>query len=742
MTFKELSKYLILAMTIVNMSCKNNEANTSPKSVTMSPQKKSDDAINITTTFVPNQTNFGVAVAGQKYNPFGMRGPNSFYRTAMDMQMLGFKTLKIWLNVELLGFDSVIPTSERSKISSAIDILNRPEYQKILNLDFDTFDFLVDSFSDTANIWAAAAQGYSEADKQEIYNSMYQTATWLLNRFNGTGKTIILQNHEGDWHMFDINSDKPPTDQQLQNMTAYLAIRQTAVNDARKNSNAQNVKIYHMCEVVNVVKPMQTGFPGIVNKILPNVTCDLVGYSAYDSSLNSATLFSQAYNYIRSNARPSPFFGNNQVAVSELGYTERQDGAARLKLYQDSLKYAVEQSAPYILLWTSYDNECGTGTALPMGASLKTSDCNGFWVRRPDGTLSEMYKSTLKYLSLSGTSYLQNAYRFFLDRDASSDEINNLQNTFNTGSVPEIDAMIQNSDEAKSSYVKRLYQEVLNREPDHEGYANWMTRIKQPGQLLVDASNEFLRTAYKELSQSNPQSPYACNNALLASKQTLLANQSLTSCNRQYTLSLQNDGNVLLNRSDNKAVWATNTGNSNGSSFVMQEDGNVVLYAGGTGKSLWSSNTGGHPGAYLVVQDDGNLAIYAANTSEKPIWSVPQKVCSSTLQDGQELAADQSITSCNGQFSLVVQSDGNLVVYDSGGKALWSTNTGGKGGKSAVMQNDGNLVLYQSQTGKVLWTSNTGGNPGASATIQDDGNFVIYSSQSPGKALWSWKTSR
>jgi len=76
---------------------------------------------------------------------------------------------------------------------------------------------------------------------------------------------------------------------------------------------------------------------------------------------------------------------------------------------------------------------------------------------------------------------------------------------------------------------------------------------------------------------------------------------------------------------------------------------------------------------------------------------------------------------------LVMQEDGNLVIYSADGKALWSTGTYGNPGAYKVMQSDGNLVIY-SKDGKALWSSGTYGTPGAYDVMQEDGNYVIYSS--------------
>lgn len=97
------------------------------------------------------------------------------------------------------------------------------------------------------------------------------------------------------------------------------------------------------------------------------------------------------------------------------------------------------------------------------------------------------------------------------------------------------------------------------------------------------------------------------------------------------------------------------------------------------------------------------------------------------------LAANDTIPSCDGRFTLYMQGDGNLVLYRNGGGALWSTETWGQPGNVAVMQDDGNLVVY-SASGHPRWSSGTHGNPGAVLAMQDDGNLVIYKGSSP---LWS-----
>jgi hypothetical protein len=110
----------------------------------------------------------------------------------------------------------------------------------------------------------------------------------------------------------------------------------------------------------------------------------------------------------------------------------------------------------------------------------------------------------------------------------------------------------------------------------------------------------------------------------------------------------------------------------------------------------------------------------------------PSPTCTGDVSPGL-FTRDSPVSSCDGRFLLVFQSDGNLVLYPSGSdRALWSSNTGNKNATSAQFQNDGNLVVYSGTT--PLWNSMTGGNPGAVLVLQNDGNLVISLQQ---RVLWS-----
>lgn len=108
------------------------------------------------------------------------------------------------------------------------------------------------------------------------------------------------------------------------------------------------------------------------------------------------------------------------------------------------------------------------------------------------------------------------------------------------------------------------------------------------------------------------------------------------------------------------------------------------------------------------------------------------------LSSGERLPQGGFILSANGRTMLVLQHDGNLVVYAAdSGRPLWASGTQGSGVKSVIMQGDGNLVLLDDNDGPV-WASATQGHPGAFLHAQDDGNVVMVTPD--GTPIWDTGT--
>jgi nucleoid-associated protein YgaU len=101
----------------------------------------------------------------------------------------------------------------------------------------------------------------------------------------------------------------------------------------------------------------------------------------------------------------------------------------------------------------------------------------------------------------------------------------------------------------------------------------------------------------------------------LTEGQKLVRGESLASNNGAYTLTLQDDGNLVL-ASRGQALWATSTDGKDVVRAEVQRDGNFVLYT--ADKPVWHTDTKGKKNVKLVLQDDRNLVLYAA---DGPAWS-------------------------------------------------------------------------------------------------------------------------
>ncbi|MBA3757275.1 hypothetical protein H0X09_00185 [Candidatus Saccharibacteria bacterium] len=231
-------------------------------------------------------------------------------------------------------------------------------------------------------------------------------------------------------------------------------------------------------------------------------------------------------------------------------------------------------------------------------------------------------------------------------------------------------------------------------------------------------------------------SPSNSTNTTLGSGGILNKDDYLLSPDSQTVLTLQKDGNLTLN-SNFKSVWSTGP-LAGASRVVMQPDGNLVLYSLNN-VPLWNSETSGNPGSQVVLQTDGNMVIY--NSSNTPVWASytihrPDHLSyiNTTLGVGR-LYPGQSIETADRRFRLILQPDGNLVLY-SPTRPTWATGTDGKQVSFLAMQPDGNLVLYDKST-RPLWHSSTSGRGSLRMIMQPDGNLVLYNNAN----LPFWHTS-
>ena len=120
------------------------------------------------------------------------------------------------------------------------------------------------------------------------------------------------------------------------------------------------------------------------------------------------------------------------------------------------------------------------------------------------------------------------------------------------------------------------------------------------------------------------------------------------------------------------------------------------------------------------------------------LFSPGDSVLATLIPVGTVFGPSSWAASPNNEYYLIMQGDGNLVLYQLVGpnsapaqgvtlnlKSMWGTNTAGNSDAVFAVQPDGNLVVYGTQVNS-LWASNTNGVWPAGLYLQDDGNLVLY----------------
>lgn len=219
--------------------------------------------------------------------------------------------------------------------------------------------------------------------------------------------------------------------------------------------------------------------------------------------------------------------------------------------------------------------------------------------------------------------------------------------------------------------------------------------------------------------------------------QALHQGDSLTSGSGAYTFIMQGDGNAVV-YGPSGPLWSSRT-DGLGEFLRLQDDGNLVVYSQ-FGTPSWAAGATVPAGVSLVMQNDGNLVLYAADG--RAVWSSrtsptrPPKppITGSTMRAGDVLYTGDKLWSSNLQYALTMSTSGSAFVVNPS-LVIWSSSS--IGGTTLAMQGDGNVVVYNS-AGVAVFSTATAGHPGAVLVMQDDGNLVVYAEST---ALWASKSS-
>lgn len=182
----------------------------------------------------------------------------------------------------------------------------------------------------------------------------------------------------------------------------------------------------------------------------------------------------------------------------------------------------------------------------------------------------------------------------------------------------------------------------------------------------------------------------------------------------------------------NLATWGTVGRTKVGAGVTKAaypEVGSAGDVSGDNIADLWGRKAGNTVSGWSGQVVDG---VFKSFSASYPI----DTVTGARILPGTTLASGEQYVS--GGSKLVMQADGNLVLFNKDNKRLWATNTNThtKGaGAFARMQTTGRLTVVSADGTEILWSHNTTGKEGSYAVLHGRGVLVVYDPS--GQSQWT-----
>ncbi|MCH9646611.1 MAG: hypothetical protein K0U98_00150 [Deltaproteobacteria bacterium] len=268
------------------------------------------------------------------------------------------------------------------------NLAKHPFFRQVFHRPFNVYVMTTPTLS--LRDWWLESDGINAQEKAAMQREFYNLTKHFLTTYNGTGKTFVFSNWEGDNQL--RRAGIPVPQYSIDNMVDWLQARQAGVNQARVEipyPAMTDVRVLHSVEA--------NDWNGIVvNDVIPLAGTDLVSYSAWGTTPEFINGDTQAIRDLT-----FPRFDNMVEELQPLHWTapwnEAEDGK-RLYLGEwgrregspDTQGVTILNSAsatrawgiPWLFYWTTYDNECNVTRA------TQNEQCVGLWLRRPEGGLS------------------------------------------------------------------------------------------------------------------------------------------------------------------------------------------------------------------------------------------------------------------------------------------------------------------------------------------------------------------
>jgi len=235
---------------------------------------------------------------------------------------LGSKVIKLWCTSGSENLYSYNVDWSRWQLNNCVDLLKTDYYRSTINKDFHTIILETNTFDATNSEMSVKWEDGMTADEcKRVQNEMYDVAKYLFTQYNGSNKTFLLQNWEGDnmlgnehWRRnndngyiyikeLGIESANAKTDAEIRakirGFIDWCNFRQKGVDSARNElangvnkisvlnvleanfSRADSLDAFYENHPLLITPWVYNDTPMVINSVVPFTDCDLYSLSCW-----------------------------------------------------------------------------------------------------------------------------------------------------------------------------------------------------------------------------------------------------------------------------------------------------------------------------------------------------------------------------------------------------------------------------------------------------------------------------
>lgn len=329
---------------------------------------------------------------------------------ANQLDSIGTDVIKLWFHQmgEMYPYNS----DWEGEYDSMVEVANTRYVREVFDRPFSTYVLLAHSYH--KGPWVTFQDGLTGSDIADLEDRFEALTRHLLETYDGSGKTFVLQNWEGDNLAQKQSSDPLPADV-AKRFQKWLSARQTGVERARDTVES-DVTVLHAAEVNYVLDAKNEGTARVINEVIPETEVDLVSYSTWEMGDQLAgerwapghngetqfdeaeTIVTETLDFIDSQTpEPNDYVAGlltsrqSNVYLGEFGSPFQQQGQeTAMNIIRPVLEHSLDWGVRWAFYWQLYCNE-----KTVEGDVAGNDDVRGFYLIRPDGTRAP----SLEYIS-------------------------------------------------------------------------------------------------------------------------------------------------------------------------------------------------------------------------------------------------------------------------------------------------------------------------------------------------------